>query len=208
MAPFSMQLIASVISIIFNQGLANYGGDAAIGAFGIINTLTMFILMPIFGVNQGAQPIIGFNYGAANYKRVKETLMLAIIWATVIVTGGFILIQVFAAPLMGAFSSDEDLIRIGTHGIRTYLLFLPVVGFQIVSANFFQAIGQALTSMILSMLRQVILLIPLLLILPRFLGLNGIWYASPASDLIASIITAIVLVVKLRKLGISRVRSN
>ncbi|MDD3364360.1 MAG: MATE family efflux transporter [Syntrophomonas sp.] len=208
MAPFSMQLIASVISIIFNQGLANYGGDSAIGAFGIINTLTMFILMPIFGINQGAQPIIGYNYGAKNYNRVKETFMQAIIWATVIVTGGFILIQVFAAPLMGAFSSDEDLLRIGTHGMRIFLLLLPVVGFQIVSANFFQAIGQALTSMILSMLRQVILLIPLLLILPRFLGLNGIWYASPASDLMASIVTAIVLFVKLRQLGITSVQSN
>ncbi len=208
MAPFSMQLIASVISIIFNQGLASYGGDAAIGAFGIVNTITMFILMPIFGINQGAQPIIGFNYGAKNYQRVKETLIQAIIWATIIVTGGYVLIQFFALQLMGAFTSDLDLVQIGAQGMRIFLIFLPIIGFQIVSANFFQAIGQALTSMILSMLRQVIVLIPLLLILPNFFGLNGIWYAAAASDLISSSVTGIVLFYQLRKLGISTELAN
>lgn len=203
-APFSMQLIQSVISIIFNQSLAGYGGDAAIGAFGIVNTVTMFILMPVFGINQGAQPIIGYNYGAKNYQRVKEALIQAIIWATIIVSGGYIMIELFATQLMGAFSSNQDLINIGAHGMRILLLFLPVVGFQIVSANFFQAVGQALTSMILSMLRQVIMLIPLLLILPNFFGLNGIWYASAASDLISAGVTGIVLFVQLRNLGITR----
>jgi len=204
MAPFSMQLVSSVINIIYNQSLAHYGGDNAIGAFGIIFTLTMFILMPVFGINQGAQPIIGYNYGAKRYERVKETLKQTVIWATVIVTGGFILVEVFAAQLMNSFSSDIDLINIGTHGIRIFLLLLPVIGFQITSANFFQAIGKALISMVLSMMRQVILLIPLLLILPHFLGLNGIWYASPVSDIIASILTAILLVRELRKMEVIR----
>ena len=105
---------------------------------------------------------------------------------------------------MNSFSSDIDLINIGTHGIRIFLLLLPVIGFQITSANFFQAIGKALISMVLSMMRQVILLIPLLLILPHFLGLNGIWYASPVSDIIASILTAILLVRELRKMEVIR----
>jgi len=204
MAPFSMQLVSSIISILFNQGLAHYGGDNAIGAYGIIFTITMFILMPVFGINQGAQPIIGYNYGARKYERVKEALQQSIIWATVIFAFGFILVEVFAGSLISAFSADADLIQIGTHGIRIYLLLLPVVGFQIVAANFFQAIGKALISMILSMLRQVIVLIPLLLILPLFLGLDGIWYAPPAADLISAIVTAIVLIRELGKLEIVR----
>lgn len=205
MAPFFMQLVASVINILFNQGLAHYGGDNAIGAFGIIYTLTMFILMPVLGINQGSQPIIGYNYGAQKYDRVKETLRQSVIWATVILTVGYILVEVFAGSLISAFNSDVDLIQIGTHGMRIFLLLLPVVGFQIVAANFFQAIGKAVISLILSMLRQVIVLIPLLLFLPLSLGLNGIWYASPAADLIAAIVTAIVLVNELRSLEIVKV---
>jgi len=206
MAPFSMQIVSSIINILFNQGLAQYGGDNAIGAYGIIFAITMFILMPVFGINQGAQPIIGYNYGAGKYERVKEALQQSIIWATVILTVGYIVVEVFAAPLIRSFSNDVELIHIGTHGIRIFLLLLPVIGFQIVAANFFQAIGKALISMILSMLRQVIVLIPLLLTLPLFLGLDGIWYAPPAADLIAAIVTAIVLVSELRKLGIVRLR--
>ncbi|MEA4924478.1 MAG: MATE family efflux transporter [Syntrophomonadaceae bacterium] len=208
MAPFSMQLVASIINILFNQGLALYGGDNAIGAYGIIYTITMFILMPVLGINQGGQPIIGYNFGARNYERVRETLKQSIIWATVILAAGYILAEVFAESLMSAFSSNTELIQIGAHGIRIFLIFLPVAGFQIVSANFFQAIGKALISMILSMLRQVIVLIPLLLVLPRFLGLNGIWYAPAVADLISALITAGVLVYELRKLGIVKSRER
>ncbi len=204
MAPFSMQLVSSVIIILYNQGLANYGGDAAIGAFGIIYSITMFILMPVIGISQGAQPVIGFNYGAGKYTRVKESLKLAVIYATLIVTLGFILIQVFAAPIMKAFTSDQELLQIGIHGIHIFLLCLPVIGFQIVSANFFQAIGKGFTSMFLNMLRQVILLIPMLLTFPHFFHLDGIWFSSPASDFTASMITAIVLFRELRKLDMKQ----
>lgn len=198
MAPFSMQLTASVVIILFNQGLARYGGDAAIGAFGIINTIAMFVLMPIIGINQGAQPIIGYNYGARQLDRVKRTLKLAIVSATLLVTGGFILIQLFPTQLLGAFTSDKELISIGVHGMRLYLLVLPVVGFQIVSANFFQAIGKAGKSMLLSMLRQVIILIPLLIILPRIFHLEGVWYAGPISDFTSSLVTAVFLLAEMR----------
>lgn len=193
MAPFSMQITASIVVVLLNQGLARYGGDAAIGAFGIINTIAMFIMMPVFGINQGAQPIIGYNYGGQKLDRVKRTLKLAVIAATLVVTCGFVLIQLFPAQLLGAFTSDKELINIGAHGMRVYLLILPLVGFQVVSANFFQAIGKAGKSMLLSMLRQVIILIPLLIILPPIFHLEGVWLAGPISDFTASVLTSLFL---------------
>ncbi len=200
MAPFFMQLAASVINILFNQQLAHYGGDTAIGAYGVISTIIMFFLMPIFGINQGAQPIIGYNYGAQNFKRVKQTLKIAIAAATLIVCSGFIVFELFPVQLLGAFSSDEAFLNIGVPGMRLLLLAFPLVGFQIVSANFFQSIGKAGIAIILSLLRQVIVLIPLLVILPGILGLNGIWYAAPLSDLIAALVTAVYLVLEIKSL--------
>lgn len=200
MAPFFMQMAASVIIILINQELGHYGGDAAIGAYGIISTVIMFIIMPIFGINQGSQPIIGYNYGARNYDRVKQTLKLAIIVATLIISLGFIALELFPRALLGAFTTDEELLKIGVHGMQLWILGLPLVGFQAVSANFFQAIGKAGKSMILSLLRQVIILIPLILILPHFWGLDGVWYAGPLSDLIAALITAVFLLVEIKLL--------
>lgn len=200
MAPFFMQLAASVIVILLNQDLGRYGGDAAIGAYGIISTVVMFIFMPVFGINQGSQPIIGYNYGAQKFDRVKQTLKLAILVATLILTAGFIGLELFPRQLLGAFTSDEELLNIGVHGMRLWVMALPLIGFQAVSANFFQAIGKAGKSMILSLLRQVIVLIPLLLILPHYWGLDGIWYSGPMSDLIAALITALFLMVEIRSL--------
>jgi Na+-driven multidrug efflux pump len=131
---------------------------------------------------------------------VKKTLKLAIVAATLVVTGGFILIQLFPTQLLGAFTSDKELISIGVHGMKLYLIVLPVVGFQIVSANFFQAIGKAGKSMLLSMLRQVIILIPLLIILPRIFHLEGVWYAGPISDFTSSLVTAVFLLAEMRLL--------
>lgn len=193
MAPFVMQLSASVINILFNRDLAHYGGDAAIAAFGIINSVVMFIMMPIFGINQGAQPIIGYNYGAGDYHRVTNALKKAIIAATIIATAGFLISESIPHLLIRSFTPDSEVIAIGTRGMRILILLLPIVGFQIVSANFFQAIGKAEKAMVLSLLRQVILLIPLLLILPHLFKLTGIWMAAPISDLIASLVTWIVL---------------
>ncbi len=200
MAPFFMQMAASVIIILLNQKLGHYGGDAAIGAYGIISTVIMFIIMPIFGINQGSQPIIGYNYGARNYDRVKQTLKLAIVVATLILSLGFIALELFPRALLGAFTTDEELLKIGVHGMRLWILGLPLVGFQAVSANFFQAIGKAGKSMILSLLRQVIILIPLILILPHFWGLDGVWYAGPLSDLLAALITAVFLLAEIKLL--------
>lgn len=201
MSPFSMQLAASVVTIISNRSLVKYGGDLALGAMGVIMSIAMLVLMPIFGINQGCQPIIGYNYGAKKYDRVKHALKLAILAATTITTTGFICIQLFPDKLIGIFNKDPQLVAIGVHGIRIYLFMLPIIAFQIVSSNYFQAIGKAKISMFLSLSRQVIILIPLLFILPKFLGLNGVWASGPSSDALSSIITGIFLFVEIKHLN-------
>lgn len=201
MAPFAMQLTASVVNILFNQGLGRYGGDAAIGAFGVISALTMFSIMPILGITQGLQPILGYNYGARQFVRVKKALWMGIFAATVIVTLFTLAVELFPETLLRAFTSDPKLLSIGVPGMRLYLLMLPLVGFQIVSSNFFQAIGKAHKSMLTALLRQVIVLIPMLLILPPFFKINGVWGAGPISDFIAAIATAIILAFELRHLN-------
>jgi putative MATE family efflux protein len=202
-APFAMQLASSVLNIIMNNSLKEFGGDLAISAMGVINSISMMILMPLFGLNQGAQPIIGYNYGAGNYNRVKAALKTAIAAATIIVSVGFIITQVFPRQLISIFNSkDAELIDLGSTGLRTFMFMLPIIGFQIISSNYFQATGKPKFAMALSLSRQVLLLIPAVLILPRLfgLGLRGIWLAGPAADLGACLITAFLLVRELRQL--------
>ncbi|WP_251859961.1 MATE family efflux transporter [Clostridium sp. Marseille-Q2269] len=201
MAPFALQLAASVVTIISNNALKTTGGDLAIGAMTVINSISLIFLMPIFGINQGAQPIIGYNYGASKYKRVKETLKIAIICATIIVLIGSLVVQVFPQYIIKIFNSDPKLMEIGISGLRVVLFMMPIIGFQIVSSNYFQAIGKAKISVVLSLLRQVIILIPLLLILPRHFGLKGVWLCTPIADGIASIVTAIFILREMKKLG-------
>lgn len=193
MSPFAMQLAASIVTIILNKSLRIYGGDLAIAAMALINSFTMLILMPIFGINQGSQPIIGYNYGAKNPERVEKALKLAVLSATSIVVVGAFFVQFFPEQIMSIFSSDKKLIAIGSHGMKIYLFMIPIIGFQIVSSNYFEAIGKAKISMFLSLSRQVLVLIPLLLILPKTFGLNGVWLAGPSSDFTASILTAIFI---------------
>lgn len=200
-SPFSMQIAASVITVIFNKSLAFYGGDSAIAAMAVINGIVMMIFMPVFGINQGAQPIIGYNYGAGNYRRVKKTLGLAILGATGVMVLGFLVTQLFSNGLMRLFTSDPDLIRNGVEGLRIYLVMLPIIGLQIAVVNYFQATGQPKKSLFLSLSRQLIFLIPALLILPRFYGLTGVWMAGPVSDFISTIVTAILLLIDWRRLG-------
>jgi Na+-driven multidrug efflux pump len=156
--------------------------------------------MPVFGLVQGAQPIIGYNFGAGRLGRVRRTLRLAVIAATVVVCAGFALAQALPGLLLRAFTRDPLLLAVGVPGMRIFLAMLPVVGFQIVAANFFQAVGKARTSLLLSLLRQVIVLIPLLLILPDRFGLVGVWAAGPVSDAAASLLSAVLLLHELRAL--------
>ncbi|WP_300385632.1 MATE family efflux transporter [Clostridium sp.] len=193
-APFSMQIAASLIQVISNNSLKTYGGDLAIGAMTTISSVALMCLMPIFGLNQGAQPIIGYNYGANKIERYKRAYLLSLKVATIILTVAFVIVQVFPTVIIGFFNKDPELMNISIRGIRIYLLTLPIIGIAITGSNFMQSIGRAKESMLISLLRQVILLIPLILILPRFLELDGIWIAQPISDIIAASVTAILLV--------------
>ena len=198
-APFAMQIAASAVQIVSNNSLRTYGNDFAIGAMTVISSVSLIFLMPIFGINQGSQPIIGYNYGAKEYKRAKLTLKYAIIVATIIVCIGAVVIQVFPETVISIFNSDESLLKIGVTGIRIYLFMLPLIGFQIVGSNYFQSIGKVKIATFLSLLRQVILLIPFTLILPRVFGVNGVWLAGAFSDFIASIITGVFIIREFRR---------
>jgi len=193
MSPFAIHVAASVVSIITNLELSKYGGDYSIGAYGIIGSIGMLVVMVVLGLTQGMQPIVGFNYGSKQYKRVTDTLILTIIWASIISFIGFFGSMIFPKAIARAFTTDQTLISVTTHGMRITMAVFFVVGFQITVSSFFQYIGKAKTAIFLSLSRQVLFLIPLLLILPLFYGLDGVWVALPASDLLATIITTFIL---------------
>lgn len=197
-SPFAMQLAASMVQVISNNALKIYGGDLAIGAMTTISAISMIFLMPIFGLNQGSQPIIGFNYGAKKYNRAKKTYLASLIAATVILLIGTIIVQLFPKIIIGLFNRDKELMSITVSGIRIYLLMMPIVGISITGTNYIQSIGKAKIAMFLSLLRQVILLIPIIMILPKFIGLNGVWLAQPISDFISTLITGTILFIELK----------
>lgn len=192
-APFAMQIAASCVQIICNNSLKTYGGDLAIGAMATINSIIMMVGMPIIGISQGAQPIIGFNYGAKKYDRADKTLKICALAATIGLSIGWLLVQLVPAPIVSMFNSDADLVSISVDGIRKYLSMMPLIGVSMIGSNYFQAIGKAKQAMFLSLLRQVILLVPMMLILPRILGLNGVWFAQPIADVISFIVTFVLL---------------
>jgi len=199
--PFAMQIAAATLNAILNHQLHSYGGDLAISVMGVVYAVMLFIAMPIFGLNQGAQPIIGYNYGAENFGRVKKTLQTAILAATTITAAGFFVTMVFPSQVIWLFNrEDQALMRLGTHAIRICLMMLPIVGFQIVSASYFQAVGKPKHALLLSLSRQVLLLIPAVFVLPCFFGLDGVWAAFPTADLGSSILTGIWLLWELRHL--------
>ena len=199
MSPFLMNMAACFIVILINQGLKKYGGDLAIGAFGIVNRLVFIIVMIVMGLNQGMQPIAGYNFGAKQYERVTKTLKLTIIYATGVTTFGFIIGMLFSDTVVGIFTSDAELIELSGKGLRIVVMFFPIIGFQMVTANFFQSIGMASKAIFLSLTRQMVVLLPCLLILPRFFGAAGVWYSMPISDLLASLIAGTMLVWQFRK---------
>lgn len=201
MAPFSMQIANSVVQGLLNTKLITFGGDLAVGAMGIVNSVITLIVMSIVAINMATQPIISFNYGAKAYSRVKDTLRVAIVSATIISIMAFILVEAFPSQIVKLFnSSDPGLLAFGTEGLRLTMLSLPFVGFQVVTGNFFQSMGNAKIAVLLTLLRQVIILIPLLFILPAYFGLQGIWMSMPISDLCSGIIVVFFLVSHWRKL--------
>lgn len=201
MAPFLLQIGNSLVIVVLNFSLLNYGGALAIAAFGIINRVLMLMLMPVMGISQGAQPIIGYNYGAGNYRRVIATVKLAIMAASGLCLFGFICVQLLDVHIIRLFNGNQELVQLGSDGLRLFLLMLPIIGFQIISANYFQAVGKAGYAIVFNLLRQIILLIPLIYILPKFWGLTGIWLAGPISDVGAALLTGIFMIRELRSLS-------
>jgi len=204
LAPFLMNIAGSIIIIIINQSLIKYGGDLAVGAYGIINRIAFLFVMIVFGLVQGMQPIAGYNYGAKQYDRVNRVLMLTIMLATGVMTIGFVISELFPHSVASVFTSDKDLIDIVVPGLRIVMMFFPIIGFQMVASNFFQSIGMPGKAIFMSLTRQVLFLLPCLLILPAFFGIKGVWYSMPASDLLASIIAAYLLISQYRKANIKQ----
>lgn len=193
LSPFLMNTAACFIVILINQGLKRYGGDLAIGAYGIVNRLAFIVVMIVMGFNQGMQPIAGYNYGARLYPRVDHVLKLTIFCATCVTTFGFLVGELFPEAVVSIFTSDTELIARSARGLRITVIFFPIIGFQMVSSNFFQSIGMASKAIILSLSRQLLILLPCLLILPLFFQEEGVWYSMPVSDLLASLIALFML---------------
>ena len=198
---FLMQLANSVLNVTLNKNLLLYGGDLAVSAMGIVNSVQTMLLMPIIGLNQGVQPIVGFNYGAKKFGRVKTTEALAITVATIIVTFGFASVQLFSRELVSIFTSDAELVEFGSYALRSWFLILPVIGFQVIAANFFQATGRSRSALFLILLRQVILLIPAIVIFPKIWGMPGLVHAAPFADAISSAVTGIWFYLGIKQLG-------
>ncbi len=199
LSPFSTQLVASMIIVLVNNRLAIYGGDMAIAAFGVINAVTMVILMPVFGLAQGVQPILGYNFGARNMDRVRTALNYVLIAATAVCLLGFILVELFPGYLIALFSEDNvQFTEVGIQGLRVFLAMLPIVGAQIMASQYFQATGRAKQAIFLSMSRQVVFLTPLLFILPHYYKLPGIWAAGPVSDVLSFILAMTFLLMDLK----------
>jgi putative MATE family efflux protein len=199
LSPFLMNAASCLIVILINQGLSKHGGDMAVGAYGIVNRVIFLFGMIAMGLNQGMQPIAGYNYGARQFKRVDEVLRTTIIWATVIMTAGFLIGEFFPHAVASLFTTDEKLTELAVKGLKTVMIFFPIIGFQMVTSNFFQSIGMAKKSIFLSLTRQLIFLLPCLLIFPGIWGVDGVWYSMPVADLASSVVAAILLINQFRK---------
>ena len=206
MSPFLMNVTACFIVILINKGLKTYGGDLMIGAYGIVNRLAFVFVMIVMGVNQGMQPIAGYNFGAQQYDRVLRVLKLTIVCAVGITTAGFLVGEFAPRLAVSLFTSDEELIRLSVEGMRIVFVFFPIIGFQMVATNFFQSIGMAGKAIFMSLSRQLLFLMPGLLFLPRFFEVStpwdgswGVWCAMPLSDFLATVVAFFMLTHQLRK---------
>ena len=193
LSPFCMNVASCFIVIFINKGLKEYDGDLAIGAYGIVNRLVFICVMIVMGITQGMQPIAGYNYGAQQFDRVTRVLKLSIYGATAMTTLTFLVGELLPDAAVRLFTTDEGLISRAAEGFRIVVLFFPIVGFQMVTSNFFQSIGMANKAIFLSLTRQLLFLLPCLIILPTFMGAAGIWWSMPISDLTASLVAGVLL---------------
>ncbi|MEG0541341.1 MAG: MATE family efflux transporter [Angelakisella sp.] len=201
MAPFAMQLAGSLVQVVSNKALLAHGGDLAIGAMAVIVSISTIYIMPIFGLNQGCQPIIGYNYGAKNYERVRKTYLLGLLWCSIILTISFAMVQLFPEMCINMFNSDAELSEIALRGLKIYLLSMPIIGIQMTASNYFQSIGKPKKAMLIGLTRQVIFLVPAFILLPLIWGLDGVWLAGPIADLLAVTFSAFVIIKELKSLG-------
>lgn len=199
-ASFARNSAGSLIVIIVNHSLVVYGGSLAISVYGVIQRIIRFLFMPLFGIVQGMQPIVGYNYGALQISRVKQAVKLSILAATVYATITSLLGQLFPECIISLFGKEPELIKNGAFALRFVIAVIPVVGVQVVGAALFQAIGKALPSLLLTLSREVLLFIPFVLILPRFFGLSGIWLSFPLADFFAVLITIVLLQREMRRI--------
>ncbi len=200
LSPFSMNACACLVVILINNALVRYGGDYAIGAYGIGNSVVFVFLMIVIGVNQGMQPIAGYNYGSKQYDRMFRVMKLAIMYAVAITSAGWIVGELFPQYVVRLFTTDAELAREAVRGLRINAILLPIVGYQMVVTNFFQSIGKAKLSIFLSLSRQLIFLIPLVFILSRLFGTDGVWAALPCSDAVATALAALCMYIYMKRL--------
>ncbi|MDR2843094.1 MAG: MATE family efflux transporter, partial [Candidatus Symbiothrix sp.] len=201
MAPFLMNAASCLIVIIINRQLIRHGGDLAVGAYGIVNRVAFLFIMVIFGLNQGMQPIAGYNYGAKLHDRVVSVLKMSILYATLIMVLGSALVELFPHLVAGVFTNEEHLVSIAVQGLRWVFAAYSFVGFQMVVSAFFQSVGKPAKSIILAMTRQVVFLIPLLLILPNYWGITGVWASMTIADIISVLLAGILLYIDFGKNG-------
>ena len=200
LGPFLMNAAACLVSMFINQQLRKYGGDLAIGAYGIINRVSFLFLMIVMGINQGMQPIASYNFGAGKGSRVKEVYWLSVFWATLVTTAGFFVFELFPGAAVSMFTNDAELKGLAVHGMRLMNFTFPIIGFQIISTNLFQCLGMVRKSVFLSLSRQLIFLLPALYLLPLAFGIEGVWLSYPASDVLAFTCTVILVIRLVRQL--------
>ncbi|MEG1379119.1 MAG: MATE family efflux transporter [Bacteroidales bacterium] len=203
LSPFLINATASLVNVLFNRMLLTHGSDLAIGAFGIINSFAMIIVMLMIGLCQGMQPIVGYNYGARQFKRVEEVYRKTVMVATGFSLLGFLIAFFLPEMIVTAFTTDPELSEIASHGLRMVMIAFPIVGFQIVTTNFFQSLGMAWKAIFLSLSRQVLFLIPLVWLLPRFFDLDGVWMASPVADTVSGIVAVFFLIYQWKRLNVA-----
>ena len=200
MGPFLMNSASCIVTMLINQQLLKYGGDLAIGAYGIVNRISFLFIMVNMGFNQGMQPIAGYNFGARKYSRVKEVYRLTVFCASAVSLLGFIVSEAIPGPAAALFTSEPELKELAVNGLRMMNICLPLVGYQMVSTNLFQCLGMVHKSILLSLLRQLLFLVPLIYFLPTFFGHIGVWLSFPVADSLSVILTTILVIRLIRKL--------
>lgn len=192
-APFFINFCACIVVLLINNGLKDHGGDYYVGAYGIANRIVFIFIMVVNGLNQGMQPLVGYNYGAGQIDRSIKAYKIAVMYAVCVTSLCFVICELFPRTVISPFTSDEELISISQHALRIMVAIMPFVGFQIVSVGFFMSLGKAPKAIFLSLTRQLLFLIPFLIILPRFFGADGVWYSMPLADL-ASVATVAIMI--------------